>query len=311
MCERKPRTGHDVEDHSLRGEEEYLDLVREVIEKGVERKNERTGTGTMALFGRTCRYDLTGGKLPLFTTKQVSFKNVLVELIFFLRGKSHVSWLRQNHCHIWDGNSSREYLDSVGLNHYPEGTLGPVYGCLWRNFGGDYQGADVDTGDSQYGENKGIDQLAHVIEQLKTNPESRRHVVVAWNPSVLDKVALPACHTLFQFFVDDDQLSCLMYQRSADLGLGVPYNVASYSLLTHIVAHLTGLRAKEFVHVMGDAHVYVNHVPALRQQLERTPLPCPKVTIAAQLQHLDGIEISQVDVKNYKHHGKLSMKMAV
>ena len=296
---------------SCSDEQQYLNLVRDVLEHGTERKNERTGTGTLALFGRTCRYDLTGGKLPLFTTKKVSFQNVLAELIFFLRGKSHVSWLHQHKCHIWDGNSSREYLDSVGLTHYPEGTLGPVYGCQWRNFGGDYQGADADTGDSRYGENKGVDQLAEVIEQLKNNPESRRHIVVAWNPTVLTQVALPACHTMFQFFVEGRHLSCLMYQRSADLGLGVPYNVASYSLLTHIIAHLTGLQAKEFVHVMGDVHVYLNHVPILRQQLERKPKTPPYVSLDHQLKRLDDIEMEHVSVKQYHHHGKLCMKMAI
>jgi len=292
-------------------EQQYLDLVQRVLTHGSLRDQERTGTGTLAIFGATCRYDLSGMTLPLFTTKHVSFKNVLVELIFFLLGKSHTSWLEARGCKIWKGNSSREYLDSVGLQDYPAGQLGPVYGCQWRHFGGEYMGADAKTGDSEYGQYKGIDQLADVIQQIKSKPQSRRHLVVAWNPEALSEIALPACHCLFQFFVDGPDLSCLMYQRSADLGLGVPYNVASYSLLTHIVAHLTGLKAKEFIHVMGDCHVYVDHKSALEEQCTRQPKPFPTIRINPQLTDLDALSPDDISLHDYQHHPRLKMKMAV
>lgn len=293
-------------------EKGYLELVRRVIHEGEQRDNERTGVGTRALFGATCRYNLRDGVLPLFTTKRVSFKNVWLELYFFLTGKSHSYWLEKHGCKIWKGNSSRAFLDKQGLASYPDGQLGPVYGCQWRNFNGDYQGADPVSGESLYGVDTGVDQLAAVINTIKSNPQSRRLLVVAWNPSQLNQMALPPCHVMFQFFVHNNrELSCQMYQRSADLGLGVPYNVASYALLTHIVAHLTGLKAREFIHVMGDCHVYQNHVSALQTQLARSPTPPPNITISPALVDLDDLQLEHVMLNHYYCQSPIKMKMAV
>jgi thymidylate synthase len=227
------------------GEQQYLDLVRDVIETG-ESSDDRTGVGTLFKLGATCRYSLLGKTLPLFTTKFVSLRNIVLELKFFLRGLTNSKWLEERGCNIWKGNSSRAFLDSQGKQHYEEGELGAIYGKQWRDFGG-------------------IDQLKEVIEAIKKNPESRRLIISAWNPPELGSMVLPPCHVLFQFRVTQKKnLSCIMYQRSADLGLGVPYNVASYSILTHLIAHLTGLEAKEFIHVMADCHVYKNHVDVLK-----------------------------------------------
>lgn len=303
-------------------EQQYLNLVADLVATGVPRTAERTNIGTIAKFGATCRYALhnkeTGADiLPLLTTKYVSFRNVWTELYFFLTAKSHVGWLNEHKCPIWNANSTREYLDSVNLKHYPVGQLGPVYGAQWRHFGGDYTGASPKTGDSIYDKtNPGIDQLKIVIDQLKTNPESRRHLVVAWNPSDIPKMALPPCHVLFQFFAETDSnnqgwLSCQMYQRSADMGLGVPYNIASYSLLTHIVAKLTDMKAKEFIHVMGDYHVYLNHVEQLQEQCKRTPFRFPSISIRPGIKTLDELVLDDIVLNEYTHHPTIKLDMAV
>jgi len=301
---------------------QYLTLLKDLMATGSLRQAERTGVGTLAKFGAQCRYQLHRAKtdapvLPLFTTKAVSFRQVWAELFFFLQAKSHVVWLQERKCPIWNANASRAYLDSVGLRHYPEGQLGPVYGAQWRHFGGRYLGASPTTGDSLYApEQPGIDQLQHVIKALRTSPESRRHLVVAWNPTDLPHMALPPCHVLFQFFAETDDegqrwLSCQMYQRSADMGLGVPYNVASYALLTHIVAHLTGRRAKEFIHVLGDYHVYLNHIEAIKVQVERQPLPFPTLSLRKELKELDDLHYEDVVLGPYDPHPALKMPMAV
>lgn len=299
-------------------EEQYLALVRDVLATG----SPRPTLGTQAKFGAQCRYRLHDPYLdtpvlPLFTTKFVSFRNVWAELLFFIHGKSHVQWLHHRRCAIWDANSSRAYLDAVGLAHYPEGQLGPVYGAQWRHWGGRYLGADAVTGDSCYDEQQpGWDQLQHVVDQLKQHPESRRHVVVAWNPTDLPRMALPPCHVLFQFFAETDAqgqrwLSCQMYQRSCDLGLGVPYNVASYALLTHLVAHLTGLRAKEFVHVLGDYHIYTQHREALAVQVQRTPYRFTSLQIRKSLATWQELDWDDVVLGPYQAHPALKMPLVV
>lgn len=305
-----------------RDEEQYLALVRDLLQTGLPRTAERTGVGTVAKFGAQCRYRLFRDKtqapiLPLFTTKHVSFRNVWLELLFFLHAKTHVVWLKEQKCNIWNGHSSREHLDAVGLTDYPEGQLGPVYGAQWRHFGGRYQGSCPITGDSFYDTRfPGLDQLQNVITQLRVAPESRRHLVVAWNPLDLPRMALPPCHVMFQFFAETDEhgqkwLSCQMYQRSADMGLGVPYNVASYSLLTHIVAHLTGRKAKEFIHVLGDYHVYDNHRAALSEQVTREPFLAPTLTLRSTLTDLDHLQLDDIVLGPYEHHPALPMTMAV
>lgn len=292
-------------------EYQYLKLVDYVIENGKERKTERTGTGTISIFGTMSRYTLEDGILPLMTTKKMSFKNILNELIFFIKGKTHANWLKERGCNIWNGNSTRDFLDKQGLCNYSVGELGPIYGYQWRHFGADYKTSDEKTCDP-ISSNDGIDQLAQVIHDIKQNPESRRLLVTAWNPKDLKKMALPPCHLMYQFYVEEGKyLSCMMYQRSADLGLGVPYNIASYSILTHIVAHLTGLKPKEFIHVIGDCHVYQNHIDPLKNQQLRKPFSFPTLKISPEFQNIDDIDFSFFELQNYQSHPFIKMEMAI
>ena len=244
-------------------EYQYLELIREILSTGVER-GDRTGTGTLAVFGRSMRFDLRGGVLPLLTTKRVFWRGVAEELLWFVSGSTNAKELQDKNVKIWDGNGSREYLDSIGLPDREEMDLGPVYGFQWRHFGADYTNMHADyTG-------QGYDQLAKVIEAIKTKPTDRRIILSAWNPGAFEgpnKMALPPCHMFAQFFVANGELSCQMYQRSADMGLGVPFNIASYSLLTHMLAHVCGLVPGEFIHIIGDTHVYKDHVEPLQEQV--------------------------------------------
>merc|ERR1719495_3075100 len=227
----------------------------------------------MSVFGRQMRFSLRDGTFPLLTTKKTFHRGISEELFWFIRGSTNALELKEKKVMIWEGNSSREFLDSVGLGHRQVGDLGPVYGFQWRHFGAQYSDMHADyTG-------KGVDQLAEVINRIKTKPNDRRIIMCAWNPADLDKMALPPCHCLVQFYVANGELSCQLYQRSADMGLGVPFNIASYALLTVMLAHVTGLRPGDFVHTLGDAHVYSNHVEALKQQLEREPRAFPKISI--------------------------------
>jgi dihydrofolate reductase/thymidylate synthase len=206
---------------------------------------------------------------------------------------------------IWDGNSSKEFLTSIGLGHRVEGDLGPVYGFQWRHFGAEYVDINTDyTG-------CGIDQLAIAIDTIKNHPESRRILVTAWNPVDLNKMALPPCHLLMQFYVSNGELSCILYQRSCDVGLGVPFNIASYSLLTRMMAQVCGLKAGDFVHVMGDVHIYLNHVDALKEQLKREPFAFPKLRLNPDKKNIDDFVYEDFQVENYQHHKTISMKMAV
>jgi thymidylate synthase len=231
--------------------QQYLDLMRAVLDRGT-RKADRTGTGTLSLFGWQSRYDLQHG-FPLLTTKKLHVKSIIHELLWFLRGDTNVAYLHDNGVSIWD-----EWADA-------NGDLGPVYGYQWRSWP-DYSGGH-------------IDQIAGVVERIRHDPDSRRLLVSAWNPAQVDAMRLPPCHVLFQFYVADGRLSCQLYQRSADIFLGVPFNVASYALLTHMVAHVTGLAPGEFVHTLGDAHLYLNHLEQAREQLTRAPRPLPRLHI--------------------------------
>ena len=230
----------------------YLDLVQRVLDEGTE-KEDRTGTGTLSVFGHQMRFDLTAG-FPLVTTKKIHTRSVFGELLWFLRGDTNVRWLQERGVTIWD-----EWADESG-------ELGPVYGKQWRSWAAP--------------DGRVIDQMAGVVESLKTNPSSRRHIVTAWNPADVDDMALPPCHCLFQFFVAEGKLSCQLYQRSADVFLGVPFNIASYALLTLMMAQVTGLEPGEFVHTLGDAHLYLNHLEQARLQLGREPLPLPVMKLA-------------------------------
>jgi len=285
-------------------EMEYLDLVQRVIVEG-KNKTDRTGTGTRSLFGTMMRYDL-GETFPLLTTKRVYWKGVVEELLWFLRGQTDSKILSSKGVTIWDKNGSKDFLEKSGFKDRREGDLGPVYGFQWRHFGAHYQTCDTDY------TNQGIDQLSQVINQIKTNPDSRRHIVSAWNVSDLNKMALPPCHVLYQFYVVDGRLSCLMYQRAADMGLGVPFNIASYALLTCMVAKMTNLLPGEFVHVMGDTHVYLNHIGPLQEQLKRKPDPFPILEINYQEgKPLDQYTLADFHLVGYHPQHSIHMDMAV
>ncbi|MFI9487014.1 thymidylate synthase [Promicromonospora sp. NPDC052451] len=260
----------------------YEDLLRDVLATGT-RKGDRTGTGTRSVFGRQIRYDLAQG-FPLITTKRVHLKSVVYELLWFLRGDSNVRWLQERGVKIWD-----DWADESG-------ELGPVYGVQWRSW---------PTPDGGH-----VDQIAKVVEQIRTNPDSRRHVVTAWNPAEVDDMALPPCHALFQFYVADGKLSCQLYQRSADLFLGVPFNIASYALLTHMVAAQTGLEVGEFVWTGGDVHIYDNHVEQVETQLARDPYPYPSLRLAPRDSIFD-YEYEDVEVLGYVSHPTIKAPIAV
>lgn len=263
--------------HGEHEEMQYLDLIRKIIETGNKRE-DRTGTGTLSLFGAQMRFSLRDGTFPLLTTKKVFYRGIAEELFWFIRGSTNAKELQEKNVRIWDGNSSREFLDSCGFTNREEGDLGPVYGFQWRHFGAEYVDMHADY------EGKGVDQLAEVINRIKTKPSDRRIIMCAWNPADLDKMALPPCHCLVQFYVANGELSCQLYQRSADMGLGVPFNIASYALLTAMIAHVCDLVPGDFVHTLGDAHVYSNHVEPLKTQLEREPKQFPKLVIKRKVE---------------------------
>ncbi|OWZ19253.1 Thymidylate synthase [Phytophthora megakarya] len=287
-------------------EMQYLDLIRKILTQGAKR-GDRTGTGTLSLFGAQMRFSLRDNVFPLLTTKRVFWRGVAEELLWFISGDTSAHTLQQKDIHIWDGNGSREYLDSRGLQSREVGDLGPVYGFQWRHFGAKYTDMHAD-----YTGQGGVDQLAEVIHKLRTNPSDRRIVLSAWNPADLNEMALPPCHMFCQFYVADGELSCQMYQRSADMGLGVPFNIASYALLTRLVAQVAGLKPGEFIHVIGDAHVYLNHVEPLQKQLTRTPRPFPTLVINSEkTTSIDDFTFEDFEVRNYKPHGTIKMEMSV
>ena len=263
-------------------ERQYLALLEDILATGAER-GDRTGTGTLGVFGRQLRFDLSQG-FPLLTTKRVHFRSILVELLWFLRGETNVGWLRDRGVSIWD-----EWADA-------DGELGPVYGKQWRSWTAP--------------DGRVIDQIAAVQDQIRRNPESRRHVVSAWNPAELEDMALPPCHCLFQFFVAGGKLSCQLYQRSGDVFLGVPFNIASYALLTLMMAQATGLQPGEFVHTLGDAHLYLNHLDQAKLQLTRAPLPFPTVRLAPK-DDIFAFGEADVTLDGYQAHKGIKAPIAV
>lgn len=287
-------------------EEQYLDMIRDVLENG-EVRVDRTCVGTRSVFGRSMRFDLRDGRIPVFTTKRVFWRGVVEELLWFISGSTNAEILQEKGVKIWNGNSSREYLDSVGLKENEEGDLGPVYGFQWRHFGAEYKDAKSDY------KGQGIDQLMGVIERIHSNPSDRRILMSAWNPVDLGKMALPPCHVMCQFYVSNDgELSCQIYQRSCDMGLGVPFNVTSYALLTRMIAYVCGLKCGELVYVMGDVHVYLNHIDALQEQLLRQPREFPKLEIRdGQERDIDKFEYSSFVLKYYQPYETIGMNMAV
>tara|TARA_B100000073_G_scaffold191213_1_gene158273 strand:- start:89 stop:2020 length:1932 start_codon:yes stop_codon:yes gene_type:complete len=284
-------------------EMQYLELIKEIIEEG-NVKGDRTGTGTISKFGCSMRYDLRRS-FPLLTSKRVFWRGVAEELLWFVKGSTNANELKEKGVGIWDGNGSREYLDSIGLSHREVNDLGPVYGFQWRHFNAEYTDMHADyTG-------KGVDQLAEVIHKIKNNPNDRRILLTAWNPAALKEMALPPCHMFCQFYVANGELSCQMYQRSCDMGLGVPFNIASYSLLTCMIAQVCDLKPGDFVHVLGDAHVYANHVEPLKTQLKNEPRPFPQLKINPDVKDIDGFKFEDFEIIGYDPCPKIEMKMAV
>ena len=288
-------------------ENQYLNLIEDILSEGTQ-EDGRNGT-TFAVFGAAMHFSLNDRRVPFLTTKRVAWKTCLKELLWFIRGETDNALLQAQNVHIWDGNASREFLDSRGLTDRKEGDLGPVYGFQWRNFGGEYP-ANNDTQEAPL--RKGVDQLQSVIDALKDPAQrtSRRLIVSAWNPCQLDEMALPPCHVLMQFHVTHGtQLSCSLYQRSGDVGLGVPFNIASYSMLTHLLAHHCGLEAHEFVYYLGNAHIYDDHVEALQHQVKREPYDFPKIAIRALHDDIDDYELNDFEVQGYECHDAIQMKM--
>ncbi len=314
-------------------EEPYLQLIRDILEKGHE-KSDRTGTGTKSLFGYQMRFNLAEG-FPLLTTKKVPFGLIKSELLWFLRGDTNIRFLLEHNNHIWDEWAFKNWVQSdeyhgpdmtnFGLRAQEDdnfnkvyqdekkkfcqkivedqefankfGNLGDVYGTQWRH----WQTRNGET----------IDQIKDVIETIKNNPDSRRMIVTAWNPEDVPLSALPPCHTLFQFYVNDGKLSCQLYQRSADVFLGVPFNIASYALLTHMIARETGLEVGEFVHTLGDAHIYLNHLDQVNEQLERSPYDAPKLWLNPEKKNIMDFEMKDIKVKNYRSHSAIKAPVAV
>ena len=278
----------------------YLDLLRHVRQTG-EIRQDRTGTGTIGIFGAQLRFDLAEG-FPLVTTKKVHTRSIIQELIWFLAGRTDNDWLNEHGVTIWDEWATAEQCAKFGRS---KGDLGPVYGHQWRRFGA------TRRADGTYN-NDGIDQIKRLIDQLKNNPSSRRHLVTGWNPQEADQVALPPCHTLFQFHVSTDgRLSCQLYQRSADLFLGVPFNIASYSLLTHMLAQVTGLKPGHFVHTFGDAHIYSNHVEQVDLQCSREPRPLPRLILNPDIKDLFAFKFEDITIEGYDPHPGIKAPVAI
>jgi len=262
---------------------QYLDLMRHVREHGSV-KSDRTGTGTRSVFGYQMRFDLSEG-FPVVTTKRLHLRSIIHELLWFIAGDTNIKYLKDNGVSIWD-----EWADE-------NGDLGPVYGYQWRSWPAPGGGS--------------IDQLASVIESIKHNPDSRRHIVTAWNPAEVDNMALPPCHSLFQFYVADGRLSCQLYQRSADIFLGVPFNIASYALLTEMVAQVCGLKAGDFVHTLGDAHLYSNHLEQADRQLAREPLALPRLKLNPAVSSLFDFRFDDIEIVDYEYHPHIKAPIAV
>lgn len=285
-------------------EQQYLNLINNILENG-SWEHGRNGK-TQSIFGNMMRFSLKDGKIPILTTKKTAWKTCLKELLWFIRGKTNNKLLLEQNVHIWDGNSSREFLDSRGLNNYDVNELGPIYGHQWRYFNAKWQGDDHDYS------GEGIDQLQQIIDALKDPKQrnSRRLVLTAWNPCQLDEMALPPCHILCQFNVHNgNKLSCALYQRSSDELLGAPFNIASYSFLTHLLAKHCGLEAYEFVYFKGNCHIYEDHVEGAKLQITRMPFEFPTISIKQTRENINDYEVEDFIVENYQHHEPIKFQM--
>jgi len=274
---------HAAKNPAQTPEQQYLDLLAQVLERGAK-KPDRTGTGTLSVFGRQLRFGLEES-FPLLTTKKLHVKSIILELLWFLRGDTNVKWLQERGVSIWD-----EWADE-------NGELGPVYGYQWRHW--------------RTPDGREIDQIKNLLDSIRNKPDSRRHLVSAWNPADVDRMALPPCHALFQFYVANGRLSCQMYQRSADLFLGVPFNIASYALLTLMVAQVTGLKPAEFVLTLGDAHLYLNHLAQAREQLSRRPRPFPRIRLNPEVKDLFAFRYEDFTLEGYDPHPAIKAPIAV
>ncbi|KAH8995222.1 thymidylate synthase [Lactarius hatsudake] len=293
---------------------QYLNLIKSVLDMG-ETRPDRTGTGTISLFAPpSLRFSLADSTLPLITTKKTFLRGIIEELLWFVKGQTDSTLLSKKGVKIWDGNGSKEFLEKRGLGHRRAGDLGPVYGFQWRHFGAEYVDADADYS------GKGVDQLREVIRKIIEEPTDRRIILSAWNPADIPLMALPPCHMMCQFYVhlppSDEptaprRLSCLMYQRSADLGLGIPFNIASYALLTHMIARVTDTQPHELIIQLGDAHIYRDHVDALNIQLARQPRPFPTLRWTRDITDIEDFTYEDFVVEGYDAHPSIPMKMSV
>lgn len=296
---------HFQENNINHEELQYLNLIENIIGDGNIKIDKCTPSKTTySLFGERMKFNLRDA-FPLLTTKHVFWRAVVEELLWFISGNTNTSQLSDKNIHIWDKNGSRQYLDSNGFTERQEGDLGPVYGFQWR-----YSGAIYENMNSNY-KNKGIDQLKQIIETIKNKPNDRRIIICSWNPIDIPKMALPPCHCLVQFYVTNGELSCQLYQRSADMGLGVPFNIASYSLLTYMIAHVTNLKPGDFIHILGDAHVYKNHIKPLKEQLLRKPFKFPTLKISSIKKNIDDFVFEDFQLIDYKCHPKIEMDLLI
>jgi len=282
-------------------EHQYLELINQILLKG-DYKSNRTGINTYSIFGAQMRWNLD--TFPLLTTKRVFWRGIVEELLWFIRGDTNSKHLEEKGIKIWSDNGSRKFLDSRGLN-YEEGDLGPIYGFQWRHYGATYKGCNADYS------NTGIDQLKQVIDKIKNNPNDRRIIMTAWNPEQVDEMALPPCHMFCQFYVSGNKLSCQLYQRSADVALGVPFNIASYALLTYMIAHVCGLEPYEFIHTLGDTHIDETHIDGLKEQLTRIPKPFPTLRIKRQVSDIEDFKFEDFELIGYDPYASIDMKMVV
>jgi thymidylate synthase len=285
----------------------YLNLMQQILDTQFnDVRTNRTDITTLSIFGPQLEFDLKLG-FPLLTTKRVFFRGMFEELMWFIRGETNNNILTDKNVHIWDGNASPEFMKRRGLEHYPPGELGPIYGYSWRHFGGNYNPNNLN-----HQNEGGVDQLANVIHLLKNDPFSRRIILLGWNPSVLDQVALPPCHMMCQFYVSQqNELSCKLYLRSNDLFLGAPFNIASYSLLTHMLAHICNLKVGKLIYTIGDAHIYSNHIEQVKEQLSRSPRPFPTLKIVKEVNSIEEFTLEHFQIDNYDPHPTIKAPMAV